>query len=210
MPLDPVYGRPSGRRQIVTCQRNLKRDEASDGRPAWLDAPGCGRRRLRLVERIGTGLELLLLASRLLADRPAGAGGEPPLNLLRGLSGRVHARAIACELTMDHAPIATPPAARSRPIWQRPVSRRTVLATGAAGATAAALAALWKGNDLSQILNRVRDYTHGYQGALSTPRVRAAHLLRRAGFGATSAELDRSAAMTSTMMTDSVLNYQQT
>src|SRR5947209_15859279 len=111
---------------------------------------------------------------------------------------------------MDHAPIATPPAARSRPIWQRPVSRRSVLATGAAGATAAALAALWKGNDLSDILDRVRDYTHGYQGALRTPRVRAAHLLRRAGFGATSAELDRYAAMTSTMMTESVLSYQST
>src|SRR5437868_11443384 len=111
---------------------------------------------------------------------------------------------------MDHAPIATPPAASSRPIWQRPVSRRTVLATGAAGATAAALAALWKGNDLSDILDRVRDYTHGYQDALRTRRVRAAHLLRRAGFGATSAELDRYAAMTSTMMTESVLSYQST
>src|SRR5439155_1258707 len=111
---------------------------------------------------------------------------------------------------MDHAPIVTPPAARSRPIWQRPVSRRSVLATGAAAATAAALAALWKGNDLSDILDRVRDYTHGYQGALRTPRVRAAHLLRRAGFGATSAELDRYAAMTSTMMTESVLSYQST
>src|SRR2546423_13495781 len=111
---------------------------------------------------------------------------------------------------MDHAPIATPPAARSRPIWQRPVSRRTVLATGAAGATAAALAALWKGNDLSQILDRVRDYTHASQGALGTPRARAAHLLRRAGFGATGAELDRYAAMTSTMMTESLLNYLQT
>lgn len=110
---------------------------------------------------------------------------------------------------MDDAPHATPPTIRSRPIWQRPVSRRAVLATGAAGATAAALAALWKGNDLSQILERVRDYTHGYQGALSTPRVRAAHLLRRAGFGATSAQLDQYAAMTSTTMTESVLNYQQ-
>jgi uncharacterized protein (DUF1800 family) len=113
-------------------------------------------------------------------------------------------------MTMDDAPIATPPATRSKPIWQRPVSRRAVLATGAAGASAAALAALWKGNDLSQILDRVRDYTHGYQGALNTPRVRAAHLLRRAGFGATSTELDHYAAMTSTMMTQSVLNYQQT
>src|SRR3989475_1642086 len=111
---------------------------------------------------------------------------------------------------MDDAPIAPPPGTTSRPIWQRPVSRRAVLATGAAGATAAALSALWKGNDLSQILDRVRDYTHGYQGALGTPRVRAAHLLRRAGFGATSAELDRYAAMTSTMMTQSVLDYQQT
>src|SRR5712692_3855534 len=111
---------------------------------------------------------------------------------------------------MDDAPVATPPVTPSRPIWQRPVSRRAVLATGAAGATAAALAALWKGNDLSQILDRVRDYTHAYPAALSTPRVRAAHLLRRAGFGATSAELDHYAAMTSTMMTQSVLNYQQT
>ena len=85
-----------------------------------------------------------------------------------------------------------------------------MLATGAAGATAAALAALWKGNDLSQILDRVRDYTHGYQGALSTPRARAAHLLRRAGFGATRAELDRYASMTSSMLTQAVLNYQQT
>jgi uncharacterized protein (DUF1800 family) len=111
---------------------------------------------------------------------------------------------------MDDAPIATPAVTKSKPIWQRPVSRRAVLATGAAGATAAALAALWKGTDLSQILDRVRDYTHSYQGVLSTPRVRAAHLLRRAGFGATSAELDRYAAMTSTLMTQSVLNYQQT
>jgi len=71
-----------------------------------------------------------------------------------------------------------------------------VLATGAAGATAAAVAALWKGSDLSQILDRLRGLTHDDQGALSTPRVRAAHLLRRAGFGATSAELDRYAAMT--------------
>ncbi len=85
-----------------------------------------------------------------------------------------------------------------------------MLATGAAGATAAALAALWKGTDLSQILDRVRDLTHDYKGALSTPRVRAAHLLRRAGFGATSGELDQYAAMTTTMMTQSVLNYQQT
>ena len=85
-----------------------------------------------------------------------------------------------------------------------------MLATGAAGATAAALAVLWKSNDLSQILDRVADLTHDYQGALSSPRRRAAHLLRRAGFAATSKELDQYAAMTTTMMTQSVLNFAQT
>jgi uncharacterized protein (DUF1800 family) len=113
-------------------------------------------------------------------------------------------------MEMDDAPATTSPAASSKPIWQRPVSRRAVLATGAAGATAAALAALWKGNDLSRILDRVRDLTHDYQGALTSPRVRAAHLLRRAGFGATSAEIDRYAAMTNTSMTQALLNYAQT
>jgi hypothetical protein len=34
---------------------------------------------MRLVERIGAGHDLLFLAGRLLADRPAGAGGELPL-----------------------------------------------------------------------------------------------------------------------------------
>src|SRR5713101_7169610 len=96
------------------------------------------------------------------------------------------------------------------PIWRRPVSRRAVLATGAAGAGAAALAVLWKGNDLSQILNRVQDLTRANQGALSDPRVRAGHLLRRAGFGGTAADIDRFAAMTTTAMTQAVLDYQQT
>ena len=90
------------------------------------------------------------------------------------------------------------------------MSRRAVLATGAAGAGTAALAVLWKGTDLSQILNRVRDLTHDYQGALSNPRVRAAHLLRRAGFGGATAEIDRLAAMSTADMTKSVLDYQQT
>ena len=85
-----------------------------------------------------------------------------------------------------------------------------MLATGAAGATAAALAVLWKGTDVSQILDRVRDLTHDYQGALSSPRVRAAHLLRRAGFGATSKEVDQYAAMTVSAMTQSLLDYQLT
>jgi len=109
----------------------------------------------------------------------------------------------------DAAPPSSPPT-RSTPIWRRPVSRRAVLATGAAGAGAAALAVLWKGNDLSQILSRVQDLTRANQGALSDPRVRAGHLLRRAGFGGTPAEIDRFAAMTTTAMTQAVLDYQQT
>ena len=111
---------------------------------------------------------------------------------------------------MDDAPPTTSPVPASRPIWKRPVSRRAVLATGAAGAGAAALAVLWKGADLSEILDRVRDLTHGYQGALSNSRVRAAHLLRRAGFGATTAELDRYAAMTTTTAAQSLVDYGQT
>jgi uncharacterized protein (DUF1800 family) len=111
---------------------------------------------------------------------------------------------------MDDAPVSTSPLPVSTPIWKRPVSRRAVLATGAAGAGAAALAILWKGPDLSQILDRVRDLTHPYSGALSNPRVRVAHLLRRAGFGATTAELDRYAAMTTTAATQSLLHYEQT
>src|SRR5438445_3464504 len=111
---------------------------------------------------------------------------------------------------MDDAAPTPSPATRSLSIWQRPVSRRTVLATGAAGAGAAAVAVLWKGTDLSQILNRVRALTHDYQGALSSPRMRAAHLLRRAGFGGSAEQIDRLAAMTTPEMTKSVLDYQQT
>src|SRR5438309_11095435 len=111
---------------------------------------------------------------------------------------------------MDDAPVTTSPAPPRRPIWQRPVSRRAVLATGATGAAAAALAVLWKGNDLSQILNQVRDLTHGYQGALTSERVRMAHLLRRAGFGATRTELDHYVAMGQTAATEAILNYTKT
>jgi uncharacterized protein (DUF1800 family) len=89
------------------------------------------------------------------------------------------------------------------------VSRRTVLGAAAGGAGAIALAALWKSGDLTQILNQARDLTHGYQGALSDARVRVSHLLRRAGFGATPAELDRYAALGSSGTTDLLLNYQK-
>jgi len=111
---------------------------------------------------------------------------------------------------MDDAATSSSPATKPTPVWRRPVSRRAVLATGAAGAGAAALAVLWKGTDLSQVLDRVRDLTHDYQGALSNPRVRAAHLLRRAGFGGTVSEIDRLAGMTSTMMTQTIFDYQKT
>jgi uncharacterized protein (DUF1800 family) len=113
-------------------------------------------------------------------------------------------------MNMDDAAPTSSPATSSTPVWRRPVSRRAVLATGAAGAGAAAVAVLWKGSDLAQILNRVRDLTHDYQGALSDPRVRAAHLLRRAGFGGSVQEIDRLAAMSTKDMAQSLLAYQQT
>ena len=118
-------------------------------------------------------------------------------------------------MAVGDTPAAVPPASGGkpdlqRPIWRRPVSRRAVLATGAAGATAAALAVLWKGNDLAQILDRVRGMTQNDQGALGSPRVRTAHLLRRAGFGATPAELDRYAAMGTTAATGALLDYRST
>src|SRR5881392_2342265 len=94
---------------------------------------------------------------------------------------------------MEDAPVRLSPV--SRPVWRRPVSRRAVLATGAAGAGAAAIAVLWKGTDLSKVLDGIRDLTRSYPGALQGERVRVAHLVRRAGFGATAAELDRYTAM---------------
>jgi uncharacterized protein (DUF1800 family) len=85
-----------------------------------------------------------------------------------------------------------------------------VLAAGAAGAAATAVAVLWKGDALSQVLNHLRDTTHAYQGVFASQRVRVAHLLRRAGFGATPAELDRYIAMGVTGATSALLNYQAT
>jgi uncharacterized protein (DUF1800 family) len=85
-----------------------------------------------------------------------------------------------------------------------------VLATGAATAAAAGVATLWKGGDLPAILSRVHDLTHQYDGILSSPRVRTAHLLRRAGFGATSAELDRYSAMGTAAATRALIDYSAT
>src|SRR2546423_9141620 len=109
---------------------------------------------------------------------------------------------------MDAAPVRLSPV--PRPIWRRPVSRRAVLATGAAGGGTAALAVLWDGSDPAQFPDRVRDLARGYPGALHNPGGRAAHLVRRAGFGASSAELDRYAAMTTTAAIQSLLDYGQT
>ena len=115
---------------------------------------------------------------------------------------------------MDQAPGSTPtpltPAPTPPPIWQRPVSRRTVLATAAGGAGAAALAALWRGGSLAQVLNRVQGLTHTYEGVFSSERTRVAHLLRRAGFGASPQELDRLTGMGTAAATNALLNYQQT
>ena len=98
----------------------------------------------------------------------------------------------------------------SPPLWRRRVSRRAVLAAGATGAAATAVAVLWKGDALNQVLNRVRDATHRYQGAFASPRVRVAHLLRRAGFGSSPVELDRYAALGVSAATSALLDYQAT
>ena len=103
----------------------------------------------------------------------------------------------------------TPPPALPvrRAIWQRPLSRRTVLAASATAASAAGIAALWKGNDLAAILTQVRDLSRHYEGVLSNPRVRIAHLLRRAGFGATATELDHYTALGTRATIESLLAY---
>jgi uncharacterized protein (DUF1800 family) len=111
---------------------------------------------------------------------------------------------------MEDAPVLASPAPSRRPVWQRRVSRRAVLATGATGAAAAAITVLWKGDDLAGVIDRVRDLTRGSQGALSSERVRVAHLLRRAGFGATPAELDHYAAMGLSAARASLLDFEHT
>lgn len=98
----------------------------------------------------------------------------------------------------------------SAPFWRRPVSRRAVLAAGATGAAATAVAVLWRSNELNQVINQLRDATHGYQGVFSSQRVRVAHLLRRAGFGASAEELDGYTKMGVSGATAALLNYQAT
>ncbi|MDQ6882681.1 MAG: DUF1800 domain-containing protein [Candidatus Dormibacteraeota bacterium] len=110
---------------------------------------------------------------------------------------------------MDDTTLTPSPTAR-RPIWHRPVSRRAVLAASATGAAAVGVAALWRGGDLNAVLKQVRDLTHPYPGALKSERVRTAHLLRRAGFGATTADLNAYAKLGTAATTEALLNYQQT
>jgi uncharacterized protein (DUF1800 family) len=121
--------------------------------------------------------------------------------ILSRISGRIHPGVVA-SMAMEQA--------ASPPIWRRRVSRRTVLAAGATGAAATAVAVLWKGDALNQVLNHLRDMTHGYQGVFASPRVRVAHLLRRAGFGSSAAELDRYTSMGVSATTSALLNYQAT
>jgi uncharacterized protein (DUF1800 family) len=90
------------------------------------------------------------------------------------------------------------------------VSRRAVLATGAATASTVALTALWRSGDLAQVLQRVQDLGRGNQGPFNNDRVRVAHLLRRAGFGATAAELNHYAAMGSSGATQAILDFPKT
>ncbi|GAC1480825.1 MAG: DUF1800 domain-containing protein [Candidatus Dormibacteria bacterium] len=85
-----------------------------------------------------------------------------------------------------------------------------MLAAGTATVAAAGVAALWKGNDLRAILAGVHDLTHGYQGVLSGQKVRTAHLLRRAGFGASAAELGRYGPMGTAKATDALLGFAAT
>ena len=116
---------------------------------------------------------------------------------------------------MDQAPGAapspvTPTPSTPAPVWRRPVTRRAVLATAAAGAGAAAVAALWRGGDIGRVLDQVRGLTHTYEGVFTNERIRVAHLLRRAGFGASPQELDGFARMGSVAATNALLNYSQT
>jgi uncharacterized protein (DUF1800 family) len=92
---------------------------------------------------------------------------------------------------------------------KRTVSRRAVLATGAAGAAAAALATLWKGRDLMSLLEQAREATQGSEGALGEERTRISHLLRRAGFGATAAEHAHYSKLGTAGAVNALVNYDQ-
>ena len=110
---------------------------------------------------------------------------------------------------MEEPAAATHPGPPRLPLWKRPLARRTVLAAGATGAAGVALAALWRSGDLTQVLQHVHDLTHGHEGPFRSERVKVAHLLRRAGFGASAAELDRYAAAGTTATTEAILDYQR-
>ncbi len=111
---------------------------------------------------------------------------------------------------MEGSPVLPPSSAPTpTPPWQRTVSRRVVLGAAAAGALTAAVAALWRGGVAGRVLDQVRELTHGSQEVFPNERVRLAHLLRRAGFGASPQELDRQVAIGAKAVTKALLDYEQ-
>ena len=88
------------------------------------------------------------------------------------------------------------------------VSRRQVLALAAAGAGGAAAFRVF-GLHLGEPSLISRPGPNGaWDSPLGQPRALAAHLLRRAGFGYSSADLDKAASMSYTDLVDSIVNQQ--
>lgn len=101
------------------------------------------------------------------------------------------------------------------PVSERTTTRRALI-VGAAGVAAAGSAAAFIG--LKGSSSDTSDQADGAAPATSStselsreiadPRVRAAHLLRRAGFGGTSAEIDEFAALSREEAADRLLNFE--
>ncbi|MBV9525053.1 MAG: DUF1800 family protein [Candidatus Dormibacteraeota bacterium] len=90
------------------------------------------------------------------------------------------------------------------------LSRRSVLALGAGGVATAAGAGLLVAHlpDLLRPAPAAAQPTSGWASPLGTARGLAAHLLRRAGFGYTAAELDAAAALPYAQLVEHVLAQQ--
>ncbi|MHB8718359.1 MAG: DUF1800 domain-containing protein [Candidatus Dormibacteria bacterium] len=94
-----------------------------------------------------------------------------------------------------------------------PISRRRALGLAAAGAGAVAATAIAAKVGLPTLFNDITSMTPGFPAsgwpsALSTSRGLAAHLLRRAGFGATEPELEAASSMSYDDLVESVLAQQ--
>ena len=94
-----------------------------------------------------------------------------------------------------------------------PISRRRALGLAAAGAGAAAATALVARAGVPTLLHDITSFTPafpagGWESPLGTARGLAAHLLRRAGFGATETELDAAASMSYDDLVESLLAQQ--